>query len=61
MGWLSLNRRIEEELIYIVPPSAEPTVVRVKVLRTGSNTRLGTLAPTSVDIVRGENYGKKKQ
>lgn len=59
MGWLTLTRRNEQELICLVPPSAEPTVIKVKVFR-GGHVRLGTLAPKTVDVVRGDNYKPKR-
>ena len=62
-GWLTLGRRVGEELVINVPPSSEPTQIRVQVAevkREGSrfdprdNVRLATLAPRAVEVLRNE-------
>jgi carbon storage regulator CsrA len=52
---LVLSRKLNEDVIFTVPPSATPTEVRVKVVSIGrGKIRLGCTAPKDVRIYREE-------
>lgn len=59
---LVLQRYVNESLIIIVPPSSEPT--RIKVMLTSVETRdrvrLGTKAPSGVEVWREEIAPKEQ-
>jgi len=56
---LVLSRRLQETLVFTVPPSDQPQVIEVSVQNLGrSAAKLGIQATRSVRIDRGENVDR---
>lgn len=52
---LILTRRLEQEFVFLVPPSTEPREIRCRVVRLRpDNARIGIEAPATVTVLRGE-------